>query len=167
MVRQRDSRQETTFHAEGELTMKKQAYTMIAMIVLFGCTAVSVRAQCGGMPTVTNIPFQFSTGKATLPAGEYKLTCFDPNGRVVLISSTDGKTKAAMQMVSVSDRAKDGARLLFHRYGSRYFLVQAWGGGNTGLQLPTTHAERTVARELAGITPIKPKTETIVLNASH
>jgi hypothetical protein len=145
--------------------MKKQAYTMIAMIVLFGCMAVSVRAQCGGMPTVTNIPFQFSTGKTTLPAGEYKLTCFDPNGRLLLISSTDGKTKAAIQMVSVSDRSQDDARLLFHRYGRRYFFVQAWAGGNTGLQLPTTHAERSVVRELTGIKPIKAKPETIVLTA--
>ena len=145
--------------------MKKQSYTLIAIMVLFGCMALSVRAQCGGMPTVTNIPFEFSTGKATLPAGEYEITCFDPNGRLVLISSTDGKTKAAMQMVQVSDRSRADARLLFHRYGSRYFFVQAWGGGNTGLQLPTTHSERSVLREMAGIKPLKAKPESIVVTA--
>ena len=145
--------------------MKKQAYILISIMVLFGCMAVSARAQCGGMPTVTNIPFEFSTGKATLPAGEYKLSCLDPNGRLVLISSTDGKTKAAMQMVQVSDRSQADARLLFHRYGRRYFFVQAWAGGNTGLQLPTTHSERSVLRELAGIKPVTAKPELIVLTA--
>src|SRR6266487_2101757 len=92
-------------------TMKKQAYTMIAMIVLFGCLAVSVRAQCGGLPAIANIPFQFSTGKAMLPAGEYQLSCFDPNGRLLLIRSTDGKARAMLQTVSVSGRWQDDGKL--------------------------------------------------------
>ena len=142
--------------------MKKQAYTMIAMIVLFGCLAVSARAQCGGMPAIANIPFQFNTGKATLPAGEYKVTCFDPNGRVLAIRSTDGKGNALMQMVQVNHRSQDGVKLVFHRYGSRYFFVQAWAGGNTGLELPMTQAERSFADGLAAL---KGKRETITLTA--
>lgn len=114
------------------------------------------------MPAIANIPFEFSTGKATLPAGEYKLTCFDPNGRLLLIRSTDEKEKAAIQMISVNGRWQDGGKLVFRRYGVRYFFVQVWAGGNTGLELPMTHAEHTVARQLAGI---KPKTETIALTA--
>ena len=142
--------------------MKKQAYTMIAMIVLVGCLAVSAKAQCGGLPAIANIPFQFNTGKATLPAGEYKLTCFDPNGRVPAIRSTDGKGNALMQMVQFNHQSQDGVRLMFHRYGNRYFFVQAWSGGNTGLELPTTHAERTFADGLAAL---KGKRETITLTA--
>jgi hypothetical protein len=69
------------------------------------------------------------------------------------------------KMVSVRDRSQDDARLLFHRYGRRYFLVQAWAGGNTGLQLPMTHSERSVVRELTRMKPIKAKPETIVLAA--
>ena len=64
------------------------------------------------MPSTAYIPFQFSTGKTTLPAGEYKLTCFDPNGRVVLIASTDGKAHAAMQMIPVRNRSQDGDKLV-------------------------------------------------------
>lgn len=140
-------------------TMTKQAYTMIAMIVLFGCLAVSAKAQCD-MPLTANIPFQFSISHATLPAGEYKVTCFAPNGSLVLIRSTNGKAHALMQMVQVNGKWQDDGRLVFHRYGSRYFFVQAWAGGNTGLELPTTRAERTLERELAGL---KPKTETVAL----
>src|SRR6266496_3388220 len=94
--------------------MKKQAYTMIAMIVLVGCLAVSAKAQCDRLPAIASIPFQFNTGKATLPAGEYKITCYDPNGRVLAIRSTDGKAKAMMQMVQVSHRWQEGVRLVFH-----------------------------------------------------
>ena len=141
--------------------MKKQAYTMVGMIVLLGCMAVSARAQCARFPAIANIPFQFSIGKATLPSGEYKVTCYDPNGRVVVIRSTDGKVNGVMQMVQVSRRSQDSGKLVFRRYGNRYFFSQAWTGGGTGLELPATHAERTVARELAGI---KPKIETTALS---
>ncbi len=139
--------------------MKKQAYTMIAMIVLFGCLAVSARAQCGDMRLTANIPFQFSISHATLPAGEYKFTCL-PNAGLVLIRSTNGEAHALMQMVQVSGKSQDGGRLVFHRYGSRYFFVQAWAGRNTGLELPTTRAERTFQRELSAL---KPKAETVAL----
>jgi hypothetical protein len=141
--------------------MKKQAYTMIGITVLLGCIGVTARAQCG-MPSIATIPFEFSTGKTTLPAGEYKLTCFDAGGRLLLVRSTHLKKTAAMQMVPVNGRSRDGGRLLFHRYGNRYFFVQMWAGGNIGLELPMTDAEHVVLRELAGI---KPKTETIALTA--
>ena len=52
--------------------MKKQAYTMIAMIVLVGSMAVAAQAQTSGRTRmIANIPFEFSVGNQTLPAGEY------------------------------------------------------------------------------------------------
>ena len=114
------------------------------------------------MPAVVTDPFELRTGKVNLPAGKYTRTCFYASGnRLLLIRSTDGKTRrAAVQTIPVNGRWRDG-RLVFHRYGDRYFFVQMWAGGNTGLELPMTHAERTVARELAGI---KLKRETIALS---
>ncbi len=140
--------------------MRKQTCTMIAMVVLLGCLMVSANAQCVGTLTA-KVPFQFSTWEATLPAGDYQLTCF-ANGRLLLIRSSNGKANAFVSMVPVSGRSQDGARLVFHRYGRLYFFVQAWAGGSNGLELPTTHAESAAARELAGI---KPKHETIALTA--
>ncbi len=139
--------------------MKTQAYTIIAIMVLFGCMAGSVRAQCN-MPAVAKIPFPFSTGKATLPAGEYRITCLDPNEKLVLIQSKDRNVRSIILMISLDGRGRENGKLVFHRYGNRYFFVQAWDEGSTGLELPTTRAERRVANEVAGI---KPKTETIAL----
>ena len=140
--------------------MKKQTYTIIAIMVLFGCLAGSAKAQCNNMPAVAKIPFQFSTGKAPLPAGEYTITCFDPNGRLVLIQNRDRSARATILMISLKNTGRESGKLVFHRYGSRYFFAQAWDGGSTGLELPTTRAELTVANEVAGI---KPKTEAIAL----
>lgn len=142
--------------------MKKQAYTTIAMIVLFGCLAVSAKAQCAG-PAIAKIPFPFNAGKTALPAGEYKVTCFPNSGRL-LIRSTDGKANAVMSMINISGRSQESGTLVFHRYGSRYFFVQAWTGADIGLELPMTPAERAVARELAGL---KPQREEIALAVRH
>lgn len=141
--------------------MIKRTYTMIATIVLLGGLTLSANAQCGGNPLIAQIPFQFSTWKATLPAGEYLVKCLDSNQHQLMFQSTDGKAAAIMPVILVSGRSQESTRLVFHRYGSRYFFVQAWGGGSNGLELPTTHAER-AARELAGI---KPQRETIALAA--
>ncbi len=66
--------------------MRKQTYTMIAAVLVLGCLTVSANAQCGGIPLITKIPFQFSTGKATLPAGEYVVKCLDPNRQSAVVS---------------------------------------------------------------------------------
>ena len=139
--------------------MKKQAYTMIAMVGLLGCLAVSANAQCDGIPLVAKIPFHFSVRDATLPAGEYVIKCLDPNRHQLLFRSTDGKAAAIMPMIVVGGKSEGGMRLVFHLYGRRYFFVQAWADGSNGLELQTTRAESAAARELAGI---EPKRETIV-----
>jgi hypothetical protein len=113
---------------------------------------------------IARIPFPFSAGKTTLPAGEYKLTCFNSDGGLLLIRSADGKAKAVLAVFSVSGRSQDRGRLVFHRYGSRYFFVQAWAGGDTGVEFPTTRAERAIARESASM---KPQREEIALAVQH
>ena len=143
--------------------MKKQAYTMIAMIVLFACMAVSVRAQCSSVTSKANIPFPFNVAQTSLPAGEYTVTCLQPEAGLLLFRSSDLKASAAVTMRSVTGKAQDHGRLVFHRYGSQYFFVQAWTGGTeNGLELPMTRAESRTAHELASI---KPKSETIALTA--
>jgi len=144
--------------------MKKQTYTMIATAVLLGCLTVSANAQCNGKPLIAKIPFQFSTGKATLPAGEYVVKCLDLNRKHLVFQSSDGKATAIVSMILVNGRSQEDARLVFRRYGRRYFFFQAWAGGSSGSELPTTHAERSAARELAGI---KPQRETIAATTSQ
>ena len=142
--------------------MKKQAYTMIAMVVLVSSLAVAAKAQTNGrIALIANIPFQFNVGNKTLPAGEYTVQSIgDESSNVVLrMQSRDGKQSMMLQMSTVEGRAKESAKLIFNRYGDHYFFAQAWVvGDNTGLQAPKTSAERAAERELAGI---RAKTEAI------
>jgi hypothetical protein len=139
-----------------------QTYTMIATVVLLGSLTVSANAHCSGDLKTAKIPFEFSTSNATLPAGEYMVKCLDPNLNLLMFQSIDGKAAAIMPTILIGGRSREDAKLVFHRYGSRYFFVQAWSGGSYGLELPTTPAERAAARELAGI---QPQRETIGLIA--
>ena len=141
--------------------MRKQAYTRIAIVVLLGCLALSANAQCADKALIARIPFQFTAGGATLPAGEYLVRCSGHDQRQLMFESTDGKATAITPTILVSGRSREGASLVFHCYGNRCFFVQAWAGGSNGLEVPMTHAE-SAARELAGI---KPQRETIILTA--
>ena len=138
--------------------MKKQAYTMIAMLILFGSLAVSAKAQCD-VTTIARIPFQFSAGKATLPAGEYELSC-SVSG-ILKLRNTARKVGSVMIVISrINGVSRDRAELVFHRYGNRYFLAQSWPVGTAGLELPKTHDERRLEHELVSL---KPKAETVSL----
>lgn len=135
--------------------MKRQAYTMIAMIVLVGSMAVAAKAQGSGRTQlIANIPFQFNVGNKTLPAGEYTVSQVNPasDHAVLQLRSRDGSASAMVQMGSVIGKAQESAKLIFRRYGSHYFFAQAWvDGENSGLQAPKSSTERTAEREIAGI----------------
>jgi len=145
--------------------MKKQAYTMIALLVLVGSMAVAAQAQTvGRTQLIANIPFQFNVGTKTLPAGEYSVRQVNPDsGGALLLSSKDGNASVMIQVGSVIGKAQESAKLTFHRYGNKYFFAQAWiDGDNTGMQAPKSKAERAAESELAGL---QSKTETVALRA--
>jgi hypothetical protein len=146
--------------------MKKQAYTMIALLVLVGSMAVAAKAQNGGgTQLVANIPFQFSVGNQTLPAAEYSVRQINPDSdhAVLQLRSKDGRAGAMVQVDSVIGKAKESAQLTFRRYGNKYFFAQAWiDGDNTGMQALKSKAERAAENELGAL---RPKTETVALSA--
>jgi hypothetical protein len=148
--------------------MKKQAYTAIAMIVLVGSLAISARAQTNvRIGLIANIPFQFSIGNKSFPAGEYTVrSVSDDSDTVVLrVQSRDGQTGAMLLTSTVRGKAHDRARLVFHRYGNQYFFAQAWvDGDSSGLEAQKSGAERAAERKFARI---KMATESAIVTASR
>ena len=146
--------------------MKKQAYTMIAMIVLVGSMAMAAKAQTGGrIQLIANIPFEFSIGNRSLPAGEYTVRSISDDGcNVVLrMQSRDGKTSVMLLTSTVEGKAQDRAKLVFHRYGNRYFFAQWWvDRDSAGLEAQKSRAERAAEREIAAI---KMATASVVVTA--
>ncbi|HSE98746.1 MAG TPA: hypothetical protein VLD57_10830, partial [Blastocatellia bacterium] len=70
---------------------------------------------------------------------------------VLLIQSAD-KSRAAMILTnSVSGKSmQKTGKLVFHRYGDKYFLSQVWSPGlQVGRTVPASDIERSLDREMA------------------
>jgi hypothetical protein len=144
--------------------MKKQAYTMIAMIVLVGSMAVAAQAQMGNhTELVATIPFEFNVGNKAMPAGEYVVSQMNPTSSLTVLQlrSRDGKAAAMIQMNTIITNSRTlKAVLNFNRYGNQYFFAQAWMPGSNGLAALKGRAERVAQKELAGI---KAQTDSVAL----
>lgn len=145
--------------------MKKQAYMTAIMILLVAMIGLSsAKAQTvSNQQLIANIPFEFSVGGKTLPAGEYTVRCTNPasDQKVLQLTSKDGHASVLVQTNSVIGKTNERAKLVFNRYGDRYFFSQAWlAADNTGTQAPKSRNERATEKEL---TSVKRSTERVAL----
>ena len=129
-----------------------KGFTMLVLIVTIALATavVSANAQSNANKVVADVPFEFSVGYKALPAGTYSVQSIVSAGDGLLIQSTDGKA-SALRLSEATRRIKEKpqARLVFHRYGERYFLAEVWNGvDNTGRQLTKSQEERAIANEL-------------------
>jgi len=89
-----------------------------------------------------NVPFNFVVENRAVPAGRFVLDSSAVSG-ALLIRSDDRKSTFAV--IGASITSEDGGqtgRLVFHRYGDRYFLEQVWTRGGAGHQLRESAVER-------------------------
>jgi hypothetical protein len=131
--------------------MKRHAYTFIGAMVLVAVFSMST-ATAQSPQLLAEIPFDFSAGDYTLPAGKYIVNVANPasGNNVLRIRSTDGKAGMVLLTHSVISKRQDQAKLVFHRIGDRYFLAQAWAAGDsTGMEAMKSRSERATERELS------------------
>ena len=133
--------------------MKRLFYIPIAIIVLASAFTIGAEGQTvSGQKVVANIPFAFSVGKANLPAGKYTITVLNNSSdrKILQIRSDDGRASAMVLTTGVTGIATDDAKLVFDRYGDRYFFAQArLAGDPTSLAALKSSAERAERRALA------------------
>ena len=147
--------------------MKKQSFLMTGFLVLSSTAATQVaRAQ---EPLAVNIPFAFVAGNATLPAGEYRVQKWDGNSTVLLIQCSDPRESATvLTNAAEAKELQSESKLVFNRYGKRYFLSQVWTAGSIrGRQLLKSPREKEMAQVarietkgeitlVARVSPVKP-----------
>ena len=133
--------------------MKRHLNISLAIIMLVGVLAAAAQAQTSSaQKMVANIPFTFNVGQTELPAGKYTITVVNPSSdrKVLQIRNADGHSSAMIQTTSELRNAADNAKLVFHRYGDRYFFAQAQMAGDmTSLAAVKTKAERTEREAIA------------------
>jgi hypothetical protein len=133
--------------------MKKEllkGFTMLALTVALAlATAAASNAQSANK-VVADIPFAFTVGDQSMPSGQYAVREANSLGNALMIQSNDAKSSVIRLTHSIRPDTSKSARLVFHRYGERYFLAEVWGGGDsTGRQLLKSRQERASERELA------------------
>jgi hypothetical protein len=147
--------------------MKNQSFRIF---LIFGAlsllVAITVHAQSSNRQTA-NITFSFNVEGKSFPAGLYSVTRLNSQSdkAVLMIKSADGKvSKVVITQPVQAGGPQESAKLVFSRYGDQYFLSQVWTpADNTGLELPKSRAEKTLARN----TQDAPERATIALNSDR
>lgn len=89
------------------------------------------------------IPFVFEMRGATLPAGDFRIDFSEDRSWFTIKSLEDSKESAIGVTFSVAlhKQSPNEAKLVFNKYGDRYFLSQIWHP-NIARQLPKSKQER-------------------------
>ena len=128
---------------------------MLTLIVAMALVTAVASANGQSRSVAANVPFDFSVGDKILPAGEYTVRAFTPNGNTLAIQNKQS-AKAAIRLSNeiTSSLASQKTKLVFHRIGPRYFLAEVWvSGEKSGRQLLKTKEQSTIESQLAMIFP--------------
>jgi hypothetical protein len=106
---------------------------------------------------VADIPFDFRSGSEMMPAGKYEIKAL--SSHVLLVrGETQNRSQLLIARSAITLKPSDHGKLVFHRYGNKYFLYQVWSSGQSdGFELPKGHAEKEAIR--AANTPAPTTTE--------
>ena len=132
--------------------MKRQGYSLYTVILgmIVALAVGTAHAQIGSDVLKVRIPFNFSVGTQTFPAGEYSLKPLLPH--TLLLRNQAGQVLTAIATNSVeSIEVPRSVRLVFNGYGGQYFLAQIWTTAREeGLQIPESKLEKEMRASNSG-----------------
>ena len=98
------------------------------------------------------VPFDFTVGNKLLPSGTY--TIKEQSTGLIVVKNHD-KAIAMISLVNPDDnKAAGGGKLVFHKYGSQYFLSEVLSDRtNMDVQVPVSKTEKRVKLQEAMIAP--------------
>jgi hypothetical protein len=119
--------------------MKRNFLGILTTMALALLISVPLSAQSIARVTV---PFDFTVGQTQMSAGPYEI---NPLAHDAIVIRDTKAAKSALSMVR-SERSRNsnsGTKLVFNRYGDKYFLSQVSRGfGGSVMQLPTSKLEK-------------------------
>ena len=97
--------------------------TGLSLAVLF--SVATAPAQSGGQEITANIPFEFTAGNISFPAGQYRFIRSGPG--LFLIRDADGRGQMVLAGAPVQQNgAPEQSNLKFASVNGRHVLVQIW-----------------------------------------
>jgi hypothetical protein len=113
-----------------------------ALMLLVACVAfVTVGATTSHAQAVmkADVPFEFSAGYGVLPAGEYTIARTGMAPVLSLLAEQRGRELIMPETTDSWERV-DTPKLVFHRYGSEYFLAEIWSSADGTVRRLAVHA---------------------------
>ena len=138
--------------------MKKQMLWMpLVLIAMFAAAAVSTRAQAAyGLRA--DVPFDFVVGDKTIPAG--RITAHGVSaafqGSLTIRNLAQGELALRNGRKMLGADRTDQGKLVFHKYGNRYFLAQIWIPGYEAWEVMKSKEERSLERDTRLVKNFKP-----------
>jgi hypothetical protein len=119
--------------------MKINSIAQSSLVVLsLLLTAAGAYAQTAAR---ANVPFAFKVGTTQMPAGTYAIEG-NHGSNIVTVRNVQTGT-SVMAMGRQESPSKKADKLIFHRYGSQYFLTAILGSqGSDAMVLPATKQEK-------------------------
>jgi hypothetical protein len=120
----------------------------LILVVVLSSAAVSTKAQ-SSYGLRANVPFDFMVGDKTLPAGKIiarGVTAADGGPISISNSAKNEQAFRIARRVSGAD-SSDRGKLVFHRYGDRYYLAEIWIPGSNGWEVVKSKSEKALQRE--------------------
>jgi len=120
--------------------MKRHLFALLGM----GLLLATASAYAQTVKLKADIPFNFVVGNTTLPSGEYTIRSL--TSQALYIDSSGHNPIVFLANTCRSTRPSAQTKLVFARYGDRYFLSEMWMKGNSGgRQLPKSRGKLQVA----------------------
>jgi hypothetical protein len=116
--------------------------TLIAITLMALAGGICLQAQ--SFAVRATVPFDFTVGASTLPAGDYIIDRAQPS--VLRVRAENGTGKGVLTLANAAyrdDRKAGSGKLVFNRIGDAYFLEKVWVPGDSiGAQLPKGAVEK-------------------------
>ena len=134
--------------------MRNRVFVTLGLFLLLAASSVYAQQKL-----TVDVPFDFMVGKRTLPAGAYEIDRDVAHQKIAFIHNLDNNTRSITSCQTVETTGPtEAAKLVFHRYGNRYFLSEIWEqASGIGRQLSPSAAEREMLARAGSY-----KTETVL-----
>jgi hypothetical protein len=106
--------------------------TLKALVMMAALAAVVVPATAGAADKVrAYIPFEFTVGAETLPAGNYHFQNQNtPQAMIVGSLDRQAQVMVIARPVYAPAGTRIESRVVFNKYGNRYFLAKVWNASS-------------------------------------
>ena len=116
-----------------------------ALIILAFAFVVSTPMTQAQARTRASVPFDFSLGQQSMPAGFYEISSVNEKVLAVRnLETMEARLLIASMHVEASQAAgTPHAKLVFRKYDDQYFLAEIWDGQNPiGIAFPESKREK-------------------------